>query len=150
MTKIGILRIRGSENGISSIVFADNVKKSTSTLLYLKECLEQLEAYFKGDLKKFNVKLDLKGTDFQIKVWKTLCKTPYGTTISYKKLALKLGDTNKTRAVGLANAKNPVSIIVPCHRVIGHNGDLTGYAWGIEKKKKLLELEHALPQLSLF
>jgi len=70
--------------------------------------------------------------------------------LSYKSLAIKLGDANKTRAVGLANAKNPISIIVPCHRVIGANGDLTGYAWGVEKKRKLLMLEGAMPQLSLF
>jgi len=79
-----------------------------------------------------------------------LLKIPYGKTLSYKILAKKVGDINKSRAVGLANAKNPIAIIVPCHRIIGSNGDLTGYAWGIEKKRKLLELEGALTQKSLF
>lgn len=79
-----------------------------------------------------------------------MLKIPYGKTLSYKVLAKKVGDFNKSRAVGLANAKNPIAIIVPCHRIIGSNGDLTGYAWGIEKKRKLLELEGALTQKSLF
>lgn len=79
-----------------------------------------------------------------------MLKIPYGKTLSYKILAKKVGDINKSRAVGLANAKNPIAIIVPCHRIIGSNGDLTGYAWGIEKKRKLLELEGALTQKSLF
>jgi len=144
------LKIIGTDRGISSITFVEKVQKKSPEIDVLKNCMAQLEAYFNKELKQFDIKLDLKGTDFQIKVWKELCNIPYGTTLSYKSLAEKLGDVNKTRAVGLANAKNPVAIIVPCHRVIGNNGDLTGYAWGIEKKRQLLQLEGALPQLSLF
>ena len=116
----------------------------------MHQTLCQLDAYFKRKLQRFNLKLDLQGTDFQVKVWNELNKIPFGVTFSYKALALKLGDVRKSRAVGLANAKNPIAIIIPCHRVIGYNGDLTGYAWGIDKKRKLLELEGALKQLRLF
>jgi len=147
---LGNLNIIGSDKGVSSITFVENIQKINTDSGILKDCLSQLNAYFNKELKQFDIKLDLRGTDFQIKVWQELCKIPYGTTISYKSLAKKLGDVNKTRAVGLANAKNPVAIIVPCHRVIGNNGDLTGYAWGIERKRQLLQLEGAISQLSLF
>lgn len=147
---LGKLKITSTDKGVSSIAFVEKVQKNNKENEILKNCLSQLEAYFDKKIKQFDVKLDLKGTDFQIRVWQELCKIPYGTTLSYKSLAKKLGDTNKTRAVGLANAKNPVAIIVPCHRVIGATGNLTGYAWGVDKKRQLLQLEGALPQLSLF
>ncbi len=107
----------------------------------LEPARRQLEAYFRGDLRDFHLPLALRGTPFQLRVWAELQKIPYGTTISYLELARRLGDPNATRAVGAANGANPVSIIVPCHRVIGANGSLTGYGGGLENKKKLLELE---------
>jgi methylated-DNA-[protein]-cysteine S-methyltransferase len=106
-----------------------------------KDALYQLEAYFKGELKTFDLKLNLCGTSFQKKVWQELINIPYGETISYGELAKRIGNPRACRAVGLANGKNPVSIIVPCHRVIGKDGSLTGFGGGIGVKKRLLELE---------
>lgn len=105
------------------------------------DALSQLDAYFKGELKQFDLKLKLYGTDFQKRVWQELVKIPYGETISYGELARRIKNPNAARAVGLANGKNPVSIIVPCHRVIGKSGSLTGFGGGIDVKKSLLEFE---------
>lgn len=101
----------------------------------------QLEAYFRGDLREFSIPLRPSGTSFQLAVWQELRKIPYGETINYGEQARRLGAVNKARAVGAANGKNPISIIVPCHRVIGKNGSLTGFGGGIENKALLLELE---------
>ncbi|MBU8909965.1 MAG: methylated-DNA--[protein]-cysteine S-methyltransferase [Desulfobacterales bacterium] len=113
--------------------------------IYSKEnfmdVLFQLEAYFKGELTSFDLDLNISGTDFQKKVWQELVKIPYGETISYGELAKRIKNPNASRAVGMANSKNPVPIIVPCHRVIGQNGSLTGFGGGLEVKKKLLEFE---------
>lgn len=106
-----------------------------------REVRRQLEAYFSGQLHAFDVHLDGAGTDFQKAVWKALCDIPYGETINYGELAKRIGNPRASRAVGLANGKNPISIIVPCHRVIGANGSLTGYSGGIERKRWLLEHE---------
>jgi len=106
-----------------------------------RDALFQLEAYFKGELTRFNLELNVSGTDFQKKVWQELVKIPYGETISYAELAKRIGNPKASRAVGMANGKNPISIIVPCHRVIGKNGSLTGFGGGLEVKKKLLEFE---------
>lgn len=107
--------------------------------------LNQLDAYFDGSLKKFNLTLDLdfktQGTPFQQNVWRELLKIPYGQTLSYGELAARIGNPNAFRAVGMANGKNPISIIVPCHRVIGKDGSLTGFGGGIDVKKQLLCLE---------
>ena len=105
------------------------------------EAIDQLEAYFKGELTEFDLKLNARGTHFQNKVWQQLLKIPYGETISYGELAKRIGNPKASRAVGMANGKNPISIIVPCHRVIGKNGSLTGFGGGIEAKKFLLDLE---------
>ncbi len=105
------------------------------------EVRRQLEAYFSGQLRTFSLRLDGAGTDFQRAVWKALCDIPYGETINYGELAKRIGNPRASRAVGLANGKNPISIIVPCHRVIGANGSLTGYSGGIERKRWLLEHE---------
>lgn len=104
----------------------------------------QLEAYFKGELQEFDLPLNPEGSEFQLKVWKELLKIPYGTTITYGVLAKRLGDPKASRAVGLANGKNPIWIIIPCHRVIGANGKLTGYAGGLDVKLRLLQLEGAV------
>ncbi|MGC9540748.1 methylated-DNA--[protein]-cysteine S-methyltransferase [Streptomyces sp. UG1] len=105
------------------------------------ETIDQLEAYFRGELKEFTLELRLNGTDFQRRVWNQLCTIPYGETRSYGQLADALGNSGASRAVGLANGKNPIGIIVPCHRVVGTNGSLTGYGGGLDRKKRLLDFE---------
>lgn len=105
------------------------------------EARRQLDAYFAGDLLQFDLPLAPRGTDFQQHVWQLLRQIPYGTTISYGELARRVGDPNASRAVGAANGKNPISIIVPCHRVIGADGKLTGFGGGLGTKRTLLELE---------
>ncbi|MFI8533327.1 methylated-DNA--[protein]-cysteine S-methyltransferase [Streptomyces aquilus] len=105
------------------------------------EAIDQLEAYFASELKEFTLELHLHGTPFQRRVWEQLLRIPYGETRSYGDLAAALGNPGASRAVGLANGKNPVSIIVPCHRVVGSNGSLTGYGGGLERKQRLLDFE---------
>ena len=111
------------------------------------EVIRQLQAYFCGELKGFNLPLALEGTEFQLRVWNALRAIPYGETISYAQLAERLGNPKAVRAVGLANGSNPIPIIIPCHRVIGSDGSLTGFGGGLSTKKMLLELESK--QLSL-
>jgi methylated-DNA-[protein]-cysteine S-methyltransferase len=108
---------------------------------WFKDVAAQLDAYFAGELTIFDVEVDLRGTEFQQRVWAELCEIPYGETISYGELAARIGNANASRAVGLANGRNPISIIVPCHRVIGADGSLTGYGGGLERKTWLLEHE---------
>jgi methylated-DNA-[protein]-cysteine S-methyltransferase len=108
---------------------------------HLKQCIVELDEYFAGLRRDFSIPLRQNGTEFQLKVWQLLCKIPYGTTVSYLDIARILGNEKLTRAVGRANGKNKLWIIVPCHRVIGANGSLTGYAGGIECKRFLLEHE---------
>jgi methylated-DNA-[protein]-cysteine S-methyltransferase len=112
-----------------------------------RDAIEQLEAYFAGDLKEFDVALTMAGTEFQRLVWAELRRIPYGETISYGELALRMGRPSASRAVGLANGKNPISIIVPCHRVIGSTGSLTGYGGGLPRKRFLLSFEMGTPAL---
>ncbi|WP_328478244.1 methylated-DNA--[protein]-cysteine S-methyltransferase [Streptomyces sp. NBC_00377] len=111
---------------------------------------DQLKAYFAGELKEFGLELRLHGTPFQRSVWDELRKIPYGETRTYGELAVALGSPSASRAVGLANGKNPVGIIVPCHRVIGAGGGLTGYGGGLERKQRLLEFEGATRAPALF
>jgi methylated-DNA-[protein]-cysteine S-methyltransferase len=114
------------------------------------EVAHQLSAYFAGDLTEFDVDYTLVGTEFQRRVWTALLTIPYGQTRSYGELAGQIGSPTASRAVGLANGRNPISIIVPCHRVIGSNGSLTGYGGGIDRKKSLLELERRRSHATLF
>ena len=107
----------------------------------LKEAVKQLKGYLAGELKEFSLPLEPSGTDFMKQVWSALCEIPYGETASYKDIAEKVGKPKAARAVGLANNRNPIPIFIPCHRVIGANGSLTGYRGGLEMKKKLLDLE---------
>lgn len=107
----------------------------------LREPIRQLRAYFAGELENFDLPLEPRGTTFQQKVWTGLCEIPYGETISYGELARRVGNPQGSRAVGLANGSNPIPIIIPCHRVIGSNGKLTGYGGGLPIKEKLLALE---------
>ncbi len=142
---IGILKISGTDEYISEVSFHDKTemqrgrKKNLPPLII--HCLEQLIQYFNGELRKFDLPLHQEGTKFQQGVWNYLLTIPYGKTISYLDLARLTGDKNATRAVANANGKNNIAIIIPCHRVIGSNRELTGYAGGLWRKKWLLELE---------
>lgn len=109
----------------------------------LAHVVEQLNAYFSGELTDFELSMEMRGTDFQRRVWAALCEIPYGETISYGELARQVGNPKASRAVGLANGRNPVAIVVPCHRVIGADGSLTGYGGGLDRKVWLLEHEAA-------
>jgi methylated-DNA-[protein]-cysteine S-methyltransferase len=138
---IGIIEVSGSEEGIISIIFVDNIIDENEYPESIKECIDQLDEYFQGKRKNFEIKLIVEGTDFQKKVWRELTSIPYGKTASYKDIAREIGNEKAVRAVGSTNGKNPVSIIVPCHRVIGANGKLTGYAGGLWRKEWLLQHE---------
>ena len=146
-SEIGLIKITGSNDGILSLDFSDEkvpVKSSSKRNLpdCMKECLSQLSEYFAGDRKKFDLRLMLNGTEFQKKVWKELTKIPYGKTFSYKESAEKSGNVKAVRAVGNANNKNKIAVIIPCHRVIGSNKKLVGYAGGIWRKEWLINHEN--------
>jgi len=142
---VGKLRIVENEKGISNIQFAFTSQERIHTLeaktSLLKETVRQLTAYFAGSRKEFSLPLDPQGTDFQLRTWNALLDIPYGETRTYKQIAETIDCPKGCRAVGLANNRNPIPIIIPCHRVIGVNGDLTGYAGGLEIKARLLEME---------
>ncbi|MEM0541414.1 methylated-DNA--[protein]-cysteine S-methyltransferase [Flavobacterium sp. j3] len=147
---LGITKIVGDENGIAEIAILSEGNLSKTIPLELQEAVAQLSDYFDGKRQDFNLKLNPKGTDFQQKVWQELLQIPFGKTISYLDLSKKLGDVKAIRAVASANGKNPLWIVVPCHRVIGTDGSLTGYAGGLWRKKWLLEHEKPSIQQSLF
>ena len=147
---LGITKIVGDENGISEISVTSEGAISETIPIELQEAVSQLSDYFDGKRKDFNFKLNPKGTDFQQKVWQELLNIPFGKTISYLDLSKKLSDVKAIRAVASANGKNPLWIVVPCHRVIGTDGSLTGYAGGLWRKKWLLEHENPTNQQSLF
>jgi len=149
-TPLGIAKICGDENGISEISVADEGDVSNEIPLVLQEAVLQLNDYFDGNRTDFSFKLNPTGTEFQQKVWRGLLEIPFGKTMSYLKLSKKLGDVKAIRAVASANGKNPLWIVVPCHRVIGTDGSLTGYAGGLWRKKWLLEHENPTTQQSLF
>jgi len=144
-TPIGRLLLASDEDGLRRIDFANGNTQIDPTWhdnpAPLKETIRQLLAYFAGQLMEFNVPLAPEGTPFQKNVWRHLCEIPYGETISYGELARRTGNPKASRAVGLANGANPIPIIIPCHRVIGSNGKLTGYGGGLSIKEKLLALE---------
>jgi methylated-DNA-[protein]-cysteine S-methyltransferase len=154
LTPLGNLRITGTSQAIQSVLFIDNdeiqAPESANKFRILEDCKKQLNEYFAGQRKIFTIPLEPEGTDFQKKVWQALMQIPYGKTISYGELANKMGDKNLMRAVGAANGRNPVAIIIPCHRVIGSGGNLTGYAGGLWRKKWLLDLEQPEKQILLF
>ena len=150
-TPIGLTEIQGDENGISKIhIMNENVEISTKIPEELKEAVLQLQDYFDGKRTTFTFPLNPSGTDFQKKVWDELLHIPFGKTCSYLDLSKKLGDVKAIRAVASANGKNPLWIVVPCHRVIGTDGSLTGYAGGLWRKKWLLEHENPVKQETLF
>lgn len=151
-TPLGLTIIKGNEAGLTSIsvLDADMVAPSLAIPDGLKPAVEQLHEYFSGTRKAFQLKLNPQGTDFQKSVWRELVNIPYGKTISYLELSRRLGDVKAIRAVAAANGQNPFWIVVPCHRVIGRDGSLTGYAGGLWRKKWLLEHESPYKQQSMF
>jgi len=159
LSPIGMLEIVGSKSAIRSVTFlnegvADLGAESVDAIQndWFSDSLDQLNEYFSGSRTEFSVPLDPIGTDFQKRVWAELQQIKFGETISYQELAERLGDPKSVRAVGGANGKNPIAIIVPCHRVIGASGKLVGYSGGLERKKWLLrhELEFPKSEAELF
>ena len=150
-TPLGLAKIEGDSHGVSSIT-VNNTDSKVSEIIpeVLRDCVIQLKEYFEGTRKQFNLKLNPEGTDFQKKVWNELQKIPYGKSITYLDLAKKLGNVKSIRAAAHANGKNPIWIIIPCHRVIGSDGSLVGYAGGLLRKKWLLDHENPCKQQSLF
>jgi methylated-DNA-[protein]-cysteine S-methyltransferase len=148
---LGLLAVSAVDEGLTCInMGVEEIKDAwgpEESTPVLEAALDQLEAYFAGDLKEFDLPLAAVGTPFQQRVWAELVKIPYGVTCSYMEVAQRLGDPKAVRAVGLANGRNPIAIIVPCHRVIGANGRLTGYAGGLWRKERLLSLERGAPAL---
>ena len=150
-TPLGIAKLEGDANGLASIIVL-NTEENVSSVIpkNLEAAVSQLQEYFAGERNNFDLALNPTGTDFQKRVWKALSKIPYGKTVSYLELSKTLGDVKAIRAVASANGKNPLWIIVPCHRVIGTDGSLTGYAGGLHRKKWLLDHENPVKQQSLF
>lgn len=141
---VGILEICTTENELISVLYVDERKESSERPGILEEVIKQLDEYFNGDRKNFDIKFKLQGTEFQQKVWTALTDIPYGETVSYKNIATKIGNEKAVRAVGSANGKNIINIIVPCHRVIGANKSLTGYGGGLHRKSWLLKHEGSI------
>ncbi len=147
----GLLKIRSLDGAISEVTFVIETDEPSHINSVIEKCITELDEYFNKGRKFFTVEINPLGTEFQKKVWAELITIPFGSTISYEELALRLGDIKSIRAAGLANGRNPIAIIVPCHRVIGKNGDLTGYAGGLDRKEWLLYHEGSLlRQLNLF
>lgn len=149
-TPMGMAELQGDENGLASVSVLNEKKLIGIIPEVLEDAIYQFQEYFEGTRENFDLKLNPSGTDFQKKVWKALVEIPFGKTVSYLELSKKLGDPKAIRAVAAANGKNPLWIIVPCHRVIGSNGDLVGYAGGLHRKKWLLEHESPAKQMTLF
>ena len=139
---LGPIEILGSQDSIIALDFVEEMLPEDGELTFcVKECLKQIDEYFRGDRREFFLNLQPVGTDFQKSVWRQLEKIPYGKTTSYGKIADVIGKPNASRAVGSANGKNPLAIIVPCHRVIGSDGSLTGYGGGVWRKRWLIGFE---------
>lgn len=146
---LGFTKIVGDMQGIASITVLNSEEKVASIIPQeLEDCVQQLNEYFDGERQQFNFKINPKGTEFQKRVWQKLLSIPYGQTTSYLDLSKELGDVKAIRAVANANGKNPIWIAVPCHRVIGSDGSLTGYAGGLQRKQWLLEHESPYKQLN--
>lgn len=151
LTPLGITKLEGTADGLSAISVLDSEETLTDVIPeVLEDAVYQLQEYFEGQRETFNLQLNPQGTPFQQGVWEELLKIPYGKTMSYLELSKKLDNVKAIRAVAAANGKNPLWIIVPCHRVIGSDGSLTGYAGGLHRKKWLLEHESPVKQQSLF
>lgn len=148
-TPLGFVEITAVDGFVNGIHFRE-YETEESIPESLANIIEQLKCYFRGELKSFNLPVKPEGTDFQKSVWNILKDIPYGTTTTYGAIAKQLGLKNGARAVGLANGSNPVAIVTPCHRVIGQNGKLTGYAGGLWRKEWLLKMEHSNQGVGLF
>jgi methylated-DNA-[protein]-cysteine S-methyltransferase len=149
---VGWLEIRATQQAVTALLFhnsppPEQAGGSNDHAPLIKECRQQLGAYFQGTLRAFSLPLQQEGSGFQQQVWEELCHIPYATTLSYLQLARKIGDEKNVRAVGAANGKNNIAIIVPCHRVIGSNGKLIGYGGGLWRKQWLLEHEQKVAGL---
>ncbi len=150
-TPLGTAKLEGDENGLTSVTVLETDEELTDVLpTVLEDAAYQLKEYFEDSRTQFDLKLNPSGTDFQKSVWKALEDIPYGKTVSYLDLSKILGDVKAIRAVAAANGKNPLWIVVPCHRVIGSDGSLTGYAGGLHRKKWLLDHENPVKQQRLF
>ena len=141
-TDLGIIKIRDNNNAITEVFYSkskinDHLKETP----LIRECFNQLKEYFQGTRREFTIPIEAEGSEFQKKVWKALLDIPYGQTRTYKEIAIAIGNEKACRAVGMANNRNPISIIIPCHRVIGANGKLVGYGGGLDIKEKLLNIE---------
>jgi methylated-DNA-[protein]-cysteine S-methyltransferase len=153
---VGPLTLAGTGSTLMHLRMVDQTHESDrsgwqpATGEVFAEAVEQLTAYFAGDLTEFELDLDLAGTDFQRKVWTALRTIPYGETRTYGEIAMQIGSPTASRAVGMANGRNPIGIIVPCHRVIGSTGGLTGYGGGLDRKRQLLALERVRESATLF
>lgn len=144
----GFLKIEGDSKEVTKVSYVKKIQKDSSKVpSHLMLCKDELTAYLAGELTDFKTPFSLRGTEFQNQVWQVFLDIPYGKTRSYKEVALLLGDEKLSRAVGSAAGSNPIMILVPCHRIIGSNGHLTGYAGGMEVKMSLLNLEN--PRMSL-
>jgi len=141
---VGIIRIRGNENAVTQIFFVEEKSEAENPNEILIDCKTQLENYFSGTLRNFSVKVQPDGTTFQQQVWNTLQQIPFGKTVSYGDVSKTIQNEKSIRAVGAANGQNPIAIILPCHRVIGADGSLTGYAGGLWRKQWLLEFEQRI------
>jgi methylated-DNA-[protein]-cysteine S-methyltransferase len=150
-TKLGVIQISASNKGVCEVVFTDEVSNEVSeTNPWIEKTIEQIYGFLEQKRTVFDIPLDIQGTPFQEEVWKKVHQVPFGSTISYLKIAQQLGDAKKVRAVASAIAKNPVLLLIPCHRVVGSDGRLIGYSGGIERKKQLLAHEGYPFQNSLF
>jgi methylated-DNA-[protein]-cysteine S-methyltransferase len=151
LSPVGDLQIESENNKITLVRFCREKRMEEIPSAAVDQCIRELDEYFHKGRKYFTVELELRGNDFQLKAWNELLAIPYGKTNSYQQQAIRVGDHNLVRAVGTANNQNPIAIIVPCHRVIGKNGDLVGFGGGLENKEWLLQHEGSiLKQLSLF
>ena len=142
-SKVGLLEIEGTQNAITKVHFSDKkrIKSDKNLPPILKKCQKQLDQYFNGKRQNFSLELQLEGTDFQKKVWEQLQKIPFGETVSYKDVAVAVGNEKAVRAVGGANGQNNIAIVIPCHRVIGADGNLVGFGGGLWRKIWLLNHE---------
>ena len=147
---VGELEIRSQGDAVTTVWYLKDAKQPEQRTPVIDQCIQELDEYFFKGRKFFDVKLELIGSTFQQKVWTQLMEIPYGRTTYYADIAIKVGDVNSVRAVGLANGQNPIAIIVPCHRVIGKDGSMIGYGGGLERKEWLLRHEGALNQLEIF
>jgi methylated-DNA-[protein]-cysteine S-methyltransferase len=148
---VGELLIESKDDKITVVNFLKTSRQAEMATPVIEQCIQELEEYFFQGRKFFTVELMPSGSAFQEKVWQELITIPYGKTMSYEALAIRVGDINSIRAVGLANGQNPIAILIPCHRVIGKNGDLVGYGGGLDNKVWLLQHEGAFSeQLKLF